>query len=141
MESWQTAVVVLLAVLVGAAIPVLVSLSGTLRAARQGIERSGPQLAAALAAVTSAVERIDRIASRLDEGRRVESLLESVNSLSQTVNQLRDAVRVASAVGAAVAPAVGAAVKAWRQTRHEEEPGPDGQAEPRTKGEEKEDQP
>ena len=141
MEGWQTAVVVLLAVLVGAAIPLAASLGGTLRAARQAMDRSGPRLAEALSALRSASERIDRLASRLDEGRRLESLFESVTSLSQTVDQLRDVVRVASAVGAAVAPAVGAAVRAWRETRHEEEPGPDGQAEPRAKGERKEDEP
>lgn len=140
METWQTAVLVLLALLVGASIPVLASLGVTLRAARQTVARSGLQLAEALAAVRSAAERMERLASRLDEGRRVETLLEAVTSLTQTVNQFREVVRVASAVGAAVAPAVGAAVKAWRETRREEEPGPDGHAEPREKGEGKEDQ-
>ena len=141
MESWQTATVVLLAVLVGAAIPSLVALSAALRSARRTMDRSGAQLAEALVAVTSAVERIDRLASRLEEGKRIETLVESVTALSQTVNRFRDVVRTASAVGAAVAPAVGAAVKAWRETRREEEPGPDGQAEPRARGEGKEDQP
>lgn len=140
MEGWQTAVVVLLAVLVGAAIPVLASFAVTLRAARQAVDRSGLRLAEALSAVRSAAERIERLASRLDEGRRVESLFEAVTSLTQTVNQLRDVMRVASAVGAAVAPAVGAAVKAWRETRQDEEPGPDGHAEPRQEGEGKENQ-
>ncbi len=140
MESWQTAVVVLLALLVGAAIPVLASLGATLRAARQTVDRSGLELAEALAAVRSAAERMERLASRLDEGRRLESLFEAVTSLTQTVNQFRDVVRVASAAGAAVAPAVGAAVKAWRETRHDGERGPDSHAEPLEKGEGKEDQ-
>ncbi len=61
-------------------------------------------------------------------------------SLTQTVNQFRDVVRVASAAGAAVAPAVGAAVRAWRETRHDGERGPDGHAEPLEKGEGKENQ-
>lgn len=141
MESWQTATVVLLAVLVGAAIPSLVALSSALRSARRTMDRSGAQLADALVAVTAAVERFDRLASRLEEGKRIETLVESVTALSQTVNRFRDVVRTASAVGAAVAPAVGAAVKAWRETRREEEPGPDGQAEPRARGEEKEVEP
>lgn len=140
MESWQTTMVVLLALLVGAAIPVLASLGGTLRTARQTVDRSGVELAQALAAVRSAAERMERLASRLDEGRRLESLFEAVTSLTQTVNQFRDVVRVASAAGAAVAPAVGAAVRAWRETRHEEERGPDGQGEPRTREERKEDE-
>ena len=139
MESWQTAVVVLLALLVGAAIPTVASLGSALRSARQAVDRT--QLAETLTAVRVAAERIDRLASRLDEGRRVEGLLESVNALSQTVSQLRDVVRVASAVGAAVAPAVGAAVRAWRETRREDEPGPDGQAQPGAQGEGKENEP
>ncbi len=139
MESWQTALVVILAALAGAAIPALASLGATLRSARLAVDRA--QLAETLAAVRSAAERIDRLATRLDEGRRVEGLFESVNALSRTVEQLRDVVRVASAVGAAVAPAVGAAVRAWRETRREEEPGPDGQAEYGAKGEGKEVQP
>lgn len=135
MESWQTAVVILLALLVGAAIPVLVSLGAALRGARLGMDRAGTQLAETLAAVTSAAQRMDRLTSRLEEGKRVETLLESVAALSQTMNQLRDGARVASAVGAAVGPAVGAAVRAWRETRHEGDGGPDGRAEPRTTGE------
>lgn len=137
MESWQTAVVVLLAVMVGATIPALVALAGALRSARRTMDRSGAQLAEALVAVTSAVERIDRLASHLEQGKRIETLVESVTALSQTVNRFRDVVRTASAVGAAVAPAVGAAVKAWRETRPDA--GPDGQAESRTSGEGKED--
>ncbi|HZY03360.1 MAG TPA: hypothetical protein VFF02_07640 [Anaeromyxobacteraceae bacterium] len=140
MESWQTAVLVLLAVLVGAALPALAALAGALRSARRAMDRSGAQLAQALVAVTSAVERIDRLASHLEEGKRIETLVESVTALSQTVNRFRDVVRTASAVGAAVAPAVGAAVRAWRETRQEEEAGPDGQGEPRTREEGKEDE-
>lgn len=139
MESWQTAVVVLLAVLVGAAIPALVSLGAALRSARRAVDGSGARLAEALAAVTSAVERVDRLASRLEQGNRIESLVESVAALSQTVNRFRDVVRTASAVGAAVAPAVGAAVRAWRETGHGEAAGPDGRAEPRTSEEREED--
>ncbi|HEU4385687.1 MAG TPA: hypothetical protein VFR85_19530 [Anaeromyxobacteraceae bacterium] len=140
METWQTAVVVLLALLVGAAIPILASLGTTLRVARQAVDRSGPELAQALAAVRSAAERMERLASHLDEGGRLERLFEAVTSLTQTVNQFRDVVRVASAAGAAVAPAVGAAVKAWREARHDDERGPDGHSEPREKGEGKENQ-
>jgi hypothetical protein len=137
MESWQTAAVVLLAVLVGATIPALVALGGALRSARRTMDRTGAELGEALVAVTAAVERVDRLASRLEEGKRIETLVESVTALSETVNRFRDVVRTASAVGAAVAPAVGAAVRAWRESRHGEA-GPDGQAEPRTGGEREE---
>jgi TctA family transporter len=141
MESWQTAVVVLLAVLVGATVPALASVAGALRAARRAMDRTGAQLSEALVAVTGAVERIDRLASRLEEGKRIETLVESVTALSQTVNRFRDTVKVASAVGAAVGPAVGAAVRAWRETRHDGGAGPDGHGEPQSKGEREEVEP
>jgi len=117
MESWGIALVVLAAVLVGAAIPVLVQLRGTLRAMEKTLHRSGAQLDEALGASAAAARRIDALVVRLEEGGRIEQFLEGVGALSRTVSQLRDTVRVASAVGAAVGPAVAAAVHAFREHR------------------------
>lgn len=119
MESWQIAVVVVVSLLAGATLPVLAQLSMTLRASRAAIERTSTRVNRALDAVAATAERIDRATTGLDE-RRIRALMESIDSLSRTVNQVRDSVRVASAVGAAVGPAVGAAVRAWRAGRPEE---------------------
>lgn len=98
MESWQTAVVVVVAIVAGALLPVLVQLTLTLRSSRSVLESTSVRLGRALDAVSTTAERLDRIAAGLE----------------RTVEQVRESVRIASAVGAAVAPSVGAAVKAWR---------------------------
>jgi hypothetical protein len=113
-ESWGIALVVLAAVLVGAAIPVLVQLRATLRATEKTLHRSGARLDEALGATVAAAARIDGFVVRLEEGGRLEQLLDGVAALNRMVNQLRDTARVASAVGAAVGPAMAAAVHAFR---------------------------
>lgn len=124
MESWEVALVVLAAVLVGAAIPVLVQLRATLRAMEKTLQRAGPRLDEALGATVSAAGRIDALVVRLEEGGRIEQLVDGVAAVSRMVSQLRDTIRVASAVGAAVGPAVAAAVHAFREDREAATPTP-----------------
>lgn len=124
MESWGTALVILAAVLVGAAIPVLVQLRATLRVMEKTLQRSGARLDEALGATTAAAGRIDALVVQLEEGGRIEHLVDGVAALSQMVSRLQDTVRVASAVGAAVAPAVAAAVHAFREDREVAAPTP-----------------
>lgn len=121
-ENWSVALVVLAAVLAGAAIPALVQLRATLRALEQTVQRSGPTLDAALGAAATAAARVNALAARLEEGGRMEQLVDGLAAASRMVTQLRDTVRVASAVGAAVAPAVAAAVRALREDREQCEP-------------------
>jgi len=123
-ESWGVALVVLTAVLVGAAIPVLVQLRSTLRAVETTLQRSGARLDEAMGATVAAAGRIDALVVRLESGGRIEQLVDGVAAASRMVNQLRDTVRVASAVGAAVGPAVAAAVHAFREDREVATPAP-----------------
>jgi hypothetical protein len=127
MEGWQTAVVILLAVLLGASLPALLLLASTLRSARQLLDRTGKQLETTIRSVSDITVRLDALARRLEDGRKVEAFMDGITALSNTVAQLRDTLKVASAVGAAVGPAVGAAVRAWRSTAPGEKLGPDGQ--------------
>jgi len=124
MESWGIALVVLAAVLVGAAIPVLVQLRATLRAMEKTLQQSGGRLDKALDATIAAAGRIDALVVRLDEGGRIEQFVDGVAAMSRMVSQLRDTLRVASAVGAAVGPAVAAAVHAFREDREVATPTP-----------------
>lgn len=124
MESWGVALVVLAAVLVGAAIPALVQLRATLRAMQVTLERSGARLDEALAATVVAARRIDALAVRLETGGRIDRLVEGIASVGQVVSQLQSTLRVASAVGAAVAPAVAAAVHALREEGEAPQPEP-----------------
>ena len=124
MEGWGIALVVLAAVLVGAAIPVLVQLRATLRAMEKTLQRSSARLDEALGATITAAGRIDGLVVRLEEGGRIEQLVDGIAAVSRMVSQLRDTVRVASAVGAAVGPAVAAAVHAFREDREVATPTP-----------------
>jgi hypothetical protein len=124
MESWGMALVVLAAVLVGAVIPVLVQLPATLRAVEKTLQQSGARLDDALGATTAAAGRIDALLARLEEGGRIEQLADGAAAVSRMVCQLRDTVRVASAVGAALGPAVAAAVHALREDREMATPTP-----------------
>jgi hypothetical protein len=108
--------VVLVAVLVGAALPVLVQLYSTLRAAQDLIRRTGGGLERTLDATARAAERLDGIATALDR-RRVLALLDAVDGLASALMQLRDSARVSAAVASAIAPAVAAAVRAWRSAQ------------------------
>jgi hypothetical protein len=116
-ETWAAALVVLAAILVGVAIPVLVQLRATLRAAEAVLQRSGPRLDEAMAATTAAAGRIAAVVHRLEEGGRIEGLLDGLAALSHAMIQLKDTLRVASAIGAAVGPAVAAAVHAFTEDR------------------------
>jgi hypothetical protein len=122
MESWATALVVLAAVLVGAAIPVLVQLRATLRTMEKTLQRSGARIEEALGATAAAAAKIDGLVARLEQEGRIDQLVDGAAAVSGMVTQLRDTLRVASAVGAAVGPAVAAAVHAFREDHEAEAP-------------------
>ena len=103
MQNWQMAVVVLVAVGVGAALPALMQLWITLRTARSFLTTSGQRLDSALEQMTTAAAR--------------------VSDLAESMQAVSDKVRVAAAIGAAVGPAVAAAVRAFRAPA---DPGPNG---------------
>jgi hypothetical protein len=113
MEAWQAVTLAVVALLVGMTLPALVQLSLALRALRTTTARAD----AALVAVTSIAQRLDRMTARLEEGDRLDRLLAGVDTLSRAASHLADGVRFASAVGAALGPAVGAAVRSWHDTR------------------------
>jgi hypothetical protein len=120
MEAYQAVMVAVVALLVGALLPVLFQLSLTLRAVRAVAAQAGP----AIASVTTTAERVERLTARIEEGGRIDHALAAVDSLSKTVGKLQEAARLASIVGAAVAPAVAAAVQAWRASGEDDGAGP-----------------
>ncbi len=119
MGNWESAAVILVSLVAGAAIPLVVQLSIAVRSARAALERTSSRADRALDAVAAIAERLDRATAGLDE-QRIRALMESFDSLARTVDQLRESARVATALGAAVGPAVGAAVRAWRAGRPED---------------------
>jgi len=122
MDAWQAVMMTLAAVVVGALVPALVQLSLTLRSVRLAADRSGP----ALVAITATAERLEQVAVRLQQGERVEHLLESIDSLARTLDRFHDTARIMAAVGASVGPAVSAGVRAWRASRQDPFPASNG---------------
>jgi len=110
MENLGGALVVLAAVLLGAALPALLQLRATLKT----LERSGARLDATLASTGALASRLEGLVARVDRDGRIERALDGVADVGGLATRFGDTVRMASAVGAVVAPAVAAAVQAFR---------------------------
>jgi hypothetical protein len=129
-ETWMIVGVVLMAVLVGAAVPVLFQLFATLRATRGLLQRLGPKLEGTLTEVRETSQRLNRIGSELESSaRRAKLLLDLAGDLGEAMRGLRESLRVASALTGALGPAIAAAVRALTElasaegTREESPPG------------------
>jgi len=121
MDGFQTALLVLAAVLVGALLPLVVQLYSILHTLRQVLEKGARDIEEGTKTVHTVADRIDRLTSGLEKDGKLDALVSGLTGVSETVVQLRDTLKIASAVGAAVVPAVGAAVRAWRS-----HPAPEG---------------
>ncbi len=122
MESWQIAILVLVALLVGSLLPLLVQLYSVLHAVRQVLDRTSKDVEEATRTIHRTADRVDRITAALEKDGKIDRVVEGVTAVSHLAVQLRDTVKVASAVAAVVTPAVGAAMRAWR-AHHEGPPG------------------
>jgi len=112
-STWQIVAVILLAVLVGALIPVLIQLRRTLQSAENVLNTTGPRLDRTLDEVSEAASRINHLGRSLEkdaEGLRV--FTDAAAGLGRSLKQAQESVRVITAVGAAVGPAVAAGLRA-----------------------------
>ena len=120
MEGWQIALVVLLALLVGALLPLLAQLYGTLHTVRQVVEKSARDVESAMGAIHRVSERVDKLSATLEKDGKITEIVDGLASAAQIGNQMQGTLRVAGTVSAAVVPAVAAAVKAWKGTMHDD---------------------
>ena len=112
-DAWMIVGVVLLAVLVGAAVPVLFQLYSTLRATRALLARLGPKLDDTLAEVREVSQRLNRTGEGLERSsKRAMSLLDAAGDVGESLRGVRDSLRTAAAVGSALGPALAAAIGA-----------------------------
>ena len=133
MQGWQIALVVLVALLVGAVLPLLVQLYGTVHTLRTVMEKSSKDIEAALLGIHRTADRLDRLGATLEKDGKMADIVEGAVNAAQMVNQLRGTMQVAGPVAAAVVPAVVAAVRAWKGSMHpdpssdapEEQPAPE----------------
>ena len=106
--------VVLLALLVGAAIPVLYQLYRTLSRARALLDTAGPRLEKAFDQVGQAADRLNGIGSSLEaQAQTLKPLIGAVSTLGHSIGRSGEWLRTAMSVGGAVGPAVIAGVRAF----------------------------
>ncbi|HVP66728.1 MAG TPA: hypothetical protein VMT17_05640 [Anaeromyxobacteraceae bacterium] len=114
MDGIQLAFLVLAAFVIGALFPLLIQLYSVLHTLRHVLEKTAKDIEAGTKTVHQVADRVDRMTADLEKGGKLQAMVAGVAAMSDMVLQLRDTLKIASAVGAAVVPAVGAAVRAWR---------------------------
>lgn len=124
MDAWQVALVVMVAVLVGALLPILVQLYSTLHTVRTIVDKSAKDVEAAVVSIHRVADRVDRLGKTLEKDGRIEEIVEGLSSAAHVLNQMRGTMQVAGTVSAAVVPAVAAAVKAWKSAHEDPSPEP-----------------
>jgi phosphoribosylcarboxyaminoimidazole (NCAIR) mutase len=122
MDGLQIALVVLAAVMVGALLPLVVQLYGTLHTLRTVIDKSAKDVEAAMVSIHRTADRLDRLGSALEKDGKIDDIVAGVTSAAQMVNQMRGTLQMASTVSAAVVPAMTAAVRAWKGAMDEGPP-------------------
>ena|SRR5882762_4388297 len=115
-------VVVLVAILVGAILPVLYHAVQTLRSVRAFVDNTGPRINEAMTEVTKAAARTNAIAATLEEEcRRLKPVVDSAAGIGRTLSSLGESVRSAGSIFGAVAPAIIAAMRAFFSRDDDEE--------------------
>lgn len=110
--TWQLVTVVLFAVLVGAAVPVLLQLRRTLRSAENVLESTGPKVDRALEEVSEAAARINRLGKSLErDAEGLQVFTDAAAGLGRSLKQAQSSLRIMTTVGAAVGPALAAGLR------------------------------
>lgn len=105
--------VVLLAVLVGAAVPVLLQLRRTLRTMETFLETTGVRLDHALDEASAAAARIQLVVGHIEGGvAELQKLLGAAGSVAESLAELRESLRGILGVAAAIGPAIAGAIHA-----------------------------
>jgi len=106
--------IALLALLVGAALPVFYQLYRTLRRARTFLETAGPRLERTLDQVGQAANRLDRIGSTFEApAQTIGPLLKVASNVGLSIGRSGAWARTASSLGLALVPGVIAGVRAF----------------------------
>jgi len=121
-ETCLVLTVALLALLVGAAIPVLVQLRQTMKTAQLFLESTGKRLDRVLDEASEATGRINRIGTEIERGaQHLKAFIDLTADLGRLAGKLRDTVQTMAAVASALGPSFAAAAHAFWSPR------PDGE--------------
>lgn len=113
-DPWSIVIMVLLAVLVGACLPVLFQAFSTLGSIRQVTQKVGPRVEAVLKEVQETANRLNKASDGIDESaQRAKKLLDATGDLGESMQKLNQSLKPAVALGSVVGPAVAVAVKSF----------------------------
>ena len=102
--------VALAAVLVGVAVPALLQLRRTLKAAEQTLESTGRQVSQTLDRLTITLDRFEKTAVDLERGvGRVSSLFDALGGVGDSLAKIRSSVIAVTSIGSIVGSALLAA--------------------------------
>jgi len=113
MTNWQLAILTLLALVVGALVPLLLQVRCTLQ--RLEAQLTSEKLENTLREARLAVRGLRMVGRQLEsKEREIKDLMAAMRDLSDILREARRAVKVAHAAGAAVGPALVAAARSLR---------------------------
>jgi uncharacterized protein YoxC len=111
-ESWSLVIALLLAVLVGASLPVLFQLFLTLATVRRTMQQIGPRMTTLLGQIEQTAGSLNRATEGMDESaQRARKLLDSAGDLGDALHKLSRSLQPAVMLGTTVGPALAIAVK------------------------------
>jgi uncharacterized protein YoxC len=123
MENWQLALVILVAVVVGALVPVLIMLSLTLHRAGKEITEIGKQLRPTLSQIQIISDRVETLSRGFEGGEQsIAELLAVVGDLAHGLERNMKIINFSSAIIAAVGPAVAAFIRTMSQPKEPDNP-------------------
>lgn len=129
-DPWSLVIMLLLAVLVGACLPVLFMTFSTLSSLRSLTQRIGPKLDAVLGEVRETTRRLNAATTGMDQSaQRAKKLLDATGDLGESIHRLNQSLKPAVALGSVVGPAVAVAVKSFLD-RQAQSDDPDDETEP-----------
>jgi uncharacterized protein YoxC len=106
-EAAGWVVVALIAILVGAAVPVLLQLRKTLKAAEATLTTTGSKLNDALDQLSITLERVNSAADELDRGvKKMSSLIAALGSVGDALSKVRSTVGTVASLGSIVGGAL-----------------------------------
>jgi len=123
MENWQLALVILVAVLVGASIPAFILMFSVLYRAGKEIAEIGKRLRPTLSRIEIISERVETLSRGLEGGEKnIADLLAATGELARGLERNMKIINISAALIASVGPAVAAFVRTMRQPNEPESP-------------------
>jgi len=114
METLEIIKLVLLALFIGAFVPVLLQVRETLKSLDRKLDGIVLRANKSMDEVTESVHQANKVLASLNQSGSINTLVKAAGDVGSVARQLEGTVKMAAAIGAAVAPSVAAAIQAWR---------------------------